>query len=99
MENDSIFNFIFNKIKIEEWLDIFIHKKELEFHDNIGDLKDYHIEMIKENLVRIDEMDTNSLYEMCQNDKLYFHCFMLLIYNFKRFFEQKEGRQEKMKLK
>ena len=43
-------------------------------------------------------MDTNSLYEICQNDKLYFHCFMLLIYNFKRFFEQKEGRQEKRKI-
>ena len=55
--------------------------------------------MIKENLVRIDEIDTNSLYEMCQNDKLYFHCFMLLIYNFKRFFEQKEGKQEKINLK
>ena len=99
MENNSIFNFIFNKIKIEEWLDIFIHKKELEFHDNIGDLKDYHIEMIKENLVRIDEIDTNSLHEMSQNDKKYFHCFMLLIYNFKRFFEQKEGGQEKTKIK
>ena len=35
---------MFNKIKIEEWLDIFIHKKELEYHDNIGDLKDYQIE-------------------------------------------------------
>ena len=95
MENNSIFNFIFNKIKIEEWLDIFVHKKEFEYLDNIGDLKEYQIEMIKANLVRIDEMDANRLYEICQNDKKYFHCFMLLIYNFKRFFEQKEGRQEK----
>ena len=93
MENSSIFNFKFNKIKIEEFL--FIKKK---YHDKIGGLKDCQIEMIKENLVRIDEMDTNSLYEICQNDKLYFHCFMLLIYNFKRFFVQKEGKQEKIKL-
>ena len=98
MENNSIFNFIFNKIKIEEWLDIFVHKKEFEYLDNIGDLKEYQIEMIKANLVRIDEMDANRLYEICQNDKKYFHCFMLLIYNFKRFFEQKEGRQEKRKI-
>ena len=98
MKNNSIFNFIFNKIKIEEWLDIFVHKKEFEYLDNIGDLKEYQIEMIKANLVRIDEMDANHLYEICQNDKKYFHCFMLLIYNFKRFFEQKEGRQEKRKI-
>ena len=99
MENNSIFNFIFNKIKIEEWLDIFIHKKELQFHDNIGDLKEYHIEMIKENLVRIDEMDTNSLYEMCQNDKLYFHCFMLLIYNFKDFLSKRRVDKKKEQFK
>jgi hypothetical protein len=91
VENNSILSFIFNKIKIEEWLDIFVHKKELEYLDNIGDLKEYQIGIIKENLVRIDEMDANSLHEICQNDKKYFHCFMLLIYNFKRFLEQKEG--------
>ena len=60
-ENNSLFNFIFNKIKIEDWLDIFLHKKELEFHED-SDLKDYQIEKIKENLVRIDEIDTNGLY-------------------------------------
>jgi len=96
-ENNSILNFIFNKIKIEDWLDIFIHKKELEFHGDDGDIKDYQIDMIKENLVRIDEIDTNNLYEMYENDKLYFHCFMLLIYNFRRFFELKEDRKEKKK--
>ena len=96
-ENNSILNFIFNKIKIVDWLDIFIHKKELEFHDDNGDLKDYQIEMIKENLERIDEIDTNGLYEMCENDKLYFHCFMLLLYNFRKFFELKEDRKEKKK--
>ena len=98
-ENNLIFNFIFNKIKIEDWLDIFVRKKELELHDDINDLKDYQINMIKENLVRIDEIDTNGLYEIYENDKLYFHCFMLLIYNFKRFFELKEDRKEKRKLK
>ena len=96
-ENNSILNFIFNKIKIEDWLDIFIHKKELEFHGDVNDLKDYQIEMIKENLVRIDEIDNNGLYKICENDKLYFHCFMLLLYNFRRFFELKEDRKEKKK--
>ena len=98
-ENNLIFNFIFNKIKIEDWLDIYVCKKELEFHVDIDDLKDYQIDMIKENLVRIDEIDTNGLYEMYEKDKLYFHCFMLLLYNFKRFFELKEDRKEKRKLK
>ena len=98
-ENNLIFNFIFNKIKIEDWLDIYVCKKELEFHVDIDDLKDYQIDMIKENLVRIDEIDTNGLYEIYEKDKLYFHCFMLLLYNFKRFFELKEDRKEKRKLK
>ena len=52
---------LFNKLKIEDWLDIFLHKKELVFHDD-SDLKDHQIEKIKENLVRIDEIDTNGLY-------------------------------------
>ena len=93
-ENNSIFNFIFNKIKIEDWLDIFVHKKELEFHNDVSDLKYYQIDMLKENLVRIDEIDNNGLYDIYENDKLYFHCFMLLLYNFRRFFELKEDRKK-----
>ena len=95
-ENNSIFSFIFNKIKIEDWLDFFVYKKELEFHGD-SNLKDNQIEIIKENLVRIDDIDNNVLYEICENDKLYFHCFMLLLYNFRRFFELKEDRKEKKK--
>ena len=44
--------------------------------------------IIKENLVRIDDC----FLEMYNDDKLYFHCFVLMIYNFKRYFLLKEGR-------
>ena len=93
--NNELFNFIFNKIKIENWLDNFIYKKDFEIIDNDEVLKDFEINIIKENLIRIDEIENENLLEICERDKLYFHCFMLIIYNFKRFFEFKVGRKEK----
>ena len=97
-DNNSLFNFILNKIKIEDWLDIFIYKKDLEISDNNETLKDFEINIIKKNMIRIDEIEDENLLEICENDKLYFHCFMLILYNLKRFFEIKIGRKEKRKL-
>ena len=96
-DNNPLFNFIFNKIKIENWLGIFIRKKDLEIIDD-EILKDFGVGIIKENLIRIDEIKDENLLEICESDKLYFHCFMLILYNFKRFFEIKIGRKEKRKL-
>ena len=53
-QNKDIFNFIFNQLKIEDWLDIFIYKKEIENFINNKQLYNYKINIIKESLIRID---------------------------------------------
>ena len=80
-ENKDIFNFIFNELKIEDWLDIYLYKKEI----------DNFIE-IRESLIRID----NTFLEMKKVDKLYLNCFTLMIYNYKRYFSMKEERALKI---
>ena len=92
-KNNDIFNFIFNYLKFEDWLDIFIYKKEIDNFINNNQLNQIKINIIKENLIRIDDC----LFDIYENDKLYFHCFVLMIYNLKRYFLMKEGRTFKNK--
>ena len=87
-QNNDIFNFIFNYLKIEDWLDIFIYKKEIDDYINNNQLNQIKINKIKENIIRIDDL----LLKMYKDNKLYFHCFTLMIYNFKKYFLSKEGR-------
>ena len=87
-QNNDIFNFIFNYLKIEDWLDIFIYKKEIDDYINNNQLNQIKINKIKENIIRIDDL----LVKMYKDNKLYFHCFTLMIYNFKKYFLSKEGR-------
>ena len=87
-QNNDIFNFIFNYLKIEDWLDIFIYKKEIDNYINNNQLNQIKINKIKENIIRIDDL----LVKMYKDNKLYFHCFTLMIYNFKKYFLSKEGR-------
>ena len=86
----NIFNFLFN-ITIDDWINIFIYKREINDLISFNKLKEIEKNIIKDNLVRIDEY----LNDICENNKIYFHCFMLLIYNFKRYFEIKERRTSK----
>ena len=87
-QNNDIFDFIFNYLKIENWLDIFIYKKEIDNFIGNNRLNQIKINILKKSLIRIDDC----LLKMCKNNKLYFHCFSLMIYNFKRYFLKKEGR-------
>ena len=91
-QNRDIFNFIFNNLKIEDWLDIFLYKKEIDYYINSTQLNEYKINIIKESLVRID----NDFFEMFKKDKIYLYCFTLMIYNIKRYLLMKEGRTLKM---
>ena len=86
----NIFNCLFN-ITIGDWLNIFIYKKEINDLTYFSTLRETELNVIKENLGRIDEY----LKDLFENDKIYFYCFMLLIYNFKRYFEIKERRTNK----
>ena len=91
--NKDIFDFIFNYLTIEDWLDIFIYKKELKDFKKYNLLENSQKNKIKNNLVRIDSY----LNEIYQEDKIYFHIFCLLIYNLKRYLSIKEKRNRKKK--
>ena len=89
--NKEIFNFIFNHLKFEDWLDIFIYKKDLNDFVNYNVLDKNQKNIIKNNLVRIDYYFP----QLYKDNKTYFHCFIILIYNFVRFLMIKERRISK----
>ena len=96
--NNEIFKFLFNCLKYEDWVDIFIYKKELEDFDEYNSLDENQRKIIKENLDRLD----NYIYKIYKkdndktaNDKIYFHSFCLLIYNLKTYLSLKEKRVRK----
>ena len=93
-ENKDIFNFIFN-LKIEDYIDIFLYKRDIEFFIKDNSIENNLINIIKDNFVRIDDY----LLEIYEDNKIYFHCFLLLIYNFKAYFLSREGRDKKRKKK
>ena len=81
---------------IGDWLDIFIFRKE--FSDDFTEfslLNNNQKQLINENVVRIDKI----LLTIYENDKIYFYCFMLIIYNYRRFFMLKDGRASNKKNK
>ena len=96
--NNEIFKFLFNCLKYEDWVDIFIYKKELEDFDEYNSLDENKRKIIKENLARLD----NYIYKIYKkdndktaNDKIYFHSFCLYIYNLKTYLSLKEKRVRK----
>ena len=90
-ENKDIFNFVFNEIDIEAWLQIFTYQKELECYMKNSLANEEHELKLKENIVRIDEYLMKYLNSE-KNDKIYYHCFLLLLYNFRIYLSNKKGR-------
>ena len=94
-DNNAIFNFVFEYMTIEDWLNIFLHKQELE---NIvakkKSLNGKQINLIKENITKIDDC----IIDIYEKDKEYYHCFMLMIYNFRKYYSIKEPRNRKEKI-
>lgn len=87
-DNKDLFNFLFNALTLEDWLDIFIFKKELEDFNEYNTLNKHQKIKIKENIVRIDEY----INEINEKGKIYFHCFFLLLYNLRRYLMIREKR-------
>ena len=89
-ENKDIFNFVFNEIDIEAWLQIFTYQKELEcYMKNSLANEEYEIKL-KENMIRIDGYLIKYLNSE-KDDKIYYHCFLLLLYNFRIYLSNKKG--------
>lgn len=91
-ENKDIFNFVFNEIDIEAWLQIFTYQKELEFYMKNSLANEEHELKLKENIVRIDGYLMKYLNSE-KDDKIYYHCFLLLLYNFRSYLSNKKGRK------
>ena len=93
-KNKDIFDFIFNKLKMEDCLYIFTYQKELDDYTE-NSLSEEKLSIIRKSLIRIDKID---LIKNDKNSKNYFHCFSIIIYNLKDFLDNKEGRNRKKKL-
>ena len=93
--NRDMFNFIFKNLKIEDWLNIFIYQKELNDFHSFNYLGESQKKIIEESFIKIDDIFD----KLSEEGDLYFFCFLLLIYNYKRYFLIKRERQGKDKTK
>ena len=86
--NKDLFNFIFNKLNFGDWLNIFIYNKNINDYPEYNSLAIKHVLIINKSLIGID-----SFLKELSEDKDYLYCFILLIYNYKRYFSIKSGRK------
>ena len=92
-KNKEISDFIFNKLKIEDWVDIFLYRKKLKDYFAFNSINQNSQKIIKENIIGIDYYFQEIYLDNKGNaDKEYFHCFLLLIYNLRRYVMIKEKR-------
>ena len=90
--NYEIFNFVLNGLKFEDFLGLFIHTKDLTDFPSFNSLNNSNKKIIENCLVPI-ETYLRELYE--ENDEVYLICFLLLIFNFKRYYSIKAERESK----
>ena len=86
--NKDIFEFLFNNIKIEDYLNVFLNRKEFKDILNYDRLNDDQKQILKNNNVSI----CNYLEKIYIKDECYFQCLVILIYNFRRYLMNKEKR-------
>ena len=86
--NKDIFDFLLNNIKIEDYLNIFLHQKEFKDILNYDRLNNSQKQILKNNNVSI----CNYLKKIYIKDETYFQCLVILIYNFRRYLMIRERR-------
>jgi hypothetical protein len=92
-KNKDIFNFIFKELNLEDWMDIFIHKKDLNDLLSFYLLDNEQRKIVEESFIRIEDI----FEELTAEGDVYFFCFILLIYNYKRYYSVKQERKSKNK--
>ena len=98
--NKDIFEFILNDLLIIDWLEIFLYKKDLSELKKFNLLNDDKKDKIEKNLERIDKyINDKYINKYFKNDKNYYQCFILIIYNLKRYLINKEARNRNKKEK
>ena len=90
-KNKDIFNFIFKELNLEDWMDIFIHKKDLNDLLSFYLLDNEQRKIVEESFIRIEDF----FEELTAEGDVYFFCFILLIYNYKRYYSVKQERKSK----
>ena len=86
-------------MKIEDWLDIFIYQKKIKDFSEYNSLNEERQKVINQSLIRIDNYFEEIYKDKEGNiDKSYFHCFLVLIYNLRRFLWISEKRNPKKKI-
>ena len=88
IENKDIFDFIFNKLNISNYLDIFTYRNNLSDFSEFKSLSENKAEILEKSLERIE----NIFPKLSKEGNIYFTCFMLLLYNYKRYYSIKQGR-------
>ena len=86
--NKDIFDFLLNNIKIEDYLNIFLHQKEFKDILNYDRLNNSQKQILKNNNVSI----CSYLKKIYIKDETYFQCLVILIYNFRRYLMIRERR-------
>ena len=96
--NKDVFEFILNDLLIADCLEIFLYKKDLKDIDKFNSLNDTKKDMIEKSFERIDKyINDKYINKFFKYDKNYFHCFILIIYNLKRYLINKEARNRTKK--
>jgi hypothetical protein len=88
-QNNAIFNFIFN-LKLGDWFNIFLYKKEIE---DFGIIHGNQIKIIMDSFQRVDKLLVN-ICKKYKNDYDYVSSFICHMYNFERWFLIKTGRNK-----
>lgn len=87
--NKDIFDCIFNKLTVGNFLDIFLYIKDITDFSFINALDTDKIILLEKSLLRIDHY----LPKLKDEGNIYFSCFILLIYNFERYYSCLQGRK------
>ena len=90
-KNDDTILFVFKKMTLRDWLNIFTHKKSVKQLITEYDCLDKNIDIarIEKSIYGVDEL----LYKiMDKNDEDYLTPFIFLLYNYERWFYIKKGR-------
>ena len=97
-KNKDIFEFVFKELKVKDWIQIFIHQKSIDDYLYRYDLSKEKEMKIKDSIVGIEKYLVK-LINLEKDNKIYYHCFLLLLYNFILYFSLKESNQEIIKIK
>ena len=93
-DNRNLFNFIFNNLTIDNFLDIFIYKKEISDFYGFNQLNEREQKILQKSLIGVE-----TVLQEIKDEGNYLLCFILLIYNYKRYFIIKQSRNRKKSIK